>query len=67
MWLMCANLLLVKSLHLWTIVYLGTYSSRTRVGHPPLERHPLVVGSISVGVGAKENPPDVCHVVHAHC
>lgn len=43
------------------------YSSRARVGHPPLEGHPLVVGSISVGIGTQENPPDVCHVVHTHC
>lgn len=43
-----------------------THSAWPRVRHPPLKRHPLVVGPISVGVGAEEDPPDVCHVVHAH-
>ena len=45
--------------------FVETHSAGARVGHPPLEGHPLVVGSVSVGVGAKENPPDVGHVVHA--
>lgn len=43
-----------------------THGARAGIGHPPLERHPLVVGSVSVGVGPQENPPDVCHVVHAY-
>lgn len=48
-------------------MYVETHGARARVGHPPLERHPLVVGSISVGVGTQEHPPDVGHVVHTHC
>lgn len=44
-----------------------THSSRPRVGDPPLERNPLIVGPISVGVGAQENPPNVCHVIHTNC
>lgn len=42
------------------------YRSRTWVGHPPQEGYPLVVRSIPVGVGAKEDPPHVGHVVHTH-
>lgn len=49
------------------MIYVKTHSARARVGHPALKRHPLVGGSISVGVRTKENPPDVCHVVHTHC
>lgn len=43
-----------------------THCSRAGVRNPPLERNPLVVGSIPVGVGSQENPTDVCHVVHTH-
>lgn len=43
-----------------------THSARAGVGHPTLKRHPLVVGSISVGIRPQEHPPDVGHVVHAH-
>lgn len=43
-----------------------THSARAGVGHPALKRHPLVVGSVSVGVRPQENPPDVGHVVHTH-
>lgn len=32
-----------------------------------MKRNPLVVGSVSVGIGPQKNPPDVCHVVHAYC
>lgn len=32
----------------------------------PLERHPLKVGSVSVGEGPVEDGEDVGHVVHAH-
>lgn len=55
-----------SSAHLHGSLDGGTHSARSGVGHPPLEGHPLVVGSVSVGVGSQEDPADVCHVVHTH-
>lgn len=59
-------------MHLWLLfdrnfqLYVQTYSARAGVGNPALKRHPLVVGSVSVGIRPQEHPPDVGHVVHAH-
>ena len=44
----------------------SSHRAWSRVGHPALERHPLVVGSVAVGVGAQEHPPDVHHAVQTH-
>lgn len=39
------------------------YHARAGIGHTPLVRHPLVVGTLLVREGAQESPADVGHGV----
>ena len=44
----------------------SSHRAWSRVGHPTLEGHPLIVGSVPVSVGAQKHPPDVHHAVQTH-
>lgn len=44
----------------------ATYSSWPWIRDSSLIRHPLIVGTISVSIWAKEHSPHVTHAIHAH-